>query len=215
MVDYLVRLTDLGVSLGGRPVLRGVGLALPPGEVIGITGPNGSGKTTLLRTVATLIPIDHGSGIVLGAELGSSDVYQVRAGIGMIGHIPSLVDELTLAENLEHVARLAGIDGRKVDRVIRVVGLEEAAHRLASASSYGMLRRIEVARTLLTKPRILLLDEALTGLDQTARGLMAALVERTVTEAGGVIMVSHDTSQLEESCRSVLHLTHHGLEVRY
>lgn len=212
-VGYLVRLTDVGVSLGGKPVLRGVDLALSPGEAIGITGPNGSGKTTLLRTVATLIPVDRGSGTVLGVELGTAEIYQVRPQIGLIGHIPSLVNELTLAENLEHVARLAGVDGQRVPEVIRTVGLEAASNRRASASSYGMQRRIEAARVLLTSPQILLLDEAMTGLDQAARGLVTALIERTLMRDGGVIVVSHDIAKLREICRSVLDLTSQGLEV--
>lgn len=188
-------------------MLRAVDLTLAPGQVVGIAGPNGAGKTTLIRVVATLLSINRGSGVVLGAGLNSADVYRVRPQIGMIGHTPSLVGELTLAENLIHVARLAGLDEGRVPSLLEVVGLEAAADRRGDDSSFGMRRRIEVARILLTGPRLLLLDEAVSGLDEAARDLIAALIGRTVGRGGGVVMVSHDAGQLAETCEVVMHLT--------
>jgi heme exporter protein A len=201
-----------GVSLGGRPVLRGVDLSLAPGEVVGISGPNGSGKTTLIRAAATLTIPDHGSVTVLGRDSRDRDLVTTRRSIGMIGHSPGLIGELTLGENLDHVARLAGIEGARVGRALDVVGLSEVAGRRAEASSFGMRRRVEIARLLLTKPRLLLLDEAASGLDEAARQLIDALVESVCARDGACIVVSHDRAHLEGLCTRLASLSGGSLE---
>lgn len=211
-VGALVELAGAGVDLGGRPVLRDVDLALHPGEVVGVAGPNGSGKTTLLRTVATLLRLSHGSGHVLGADLARNDFRAIRPSIGMIGHRPALIQELTLRENLIHLARLGGEDVERVDPVLDVVGLAGASDRRATAASFGMQRRTEVAHLLLRRPDLVLLDEAISGLDGAAQDLVAALISRTTDEGGGVITVSHDQTRLSESCDRVLVLAAGRLE---
>jgi heme exporter protein A len=207
-----VILEEAGVSLGGHAVLRDISLSLGPTDVLGIAGPNGSGKTTLLRLLATLARLDVGSGRVLGAALGTPDVYAIRPQIGLIGHVPALIPELSLRENLDHATRLAGKEINGVDRALRVVGLEGAADRKVTQSSHGMLRRAEVARLLLTRPRLLLLDEAFSGLDASARDLIDALVERAVSAEGSVVMVSHDATHLAERCQRISTITSGRLE---
>jgi len=211
-VESVVHLQDAGVSLGGRPVLRNVDLLLQAGEAVGVAGPNGSGKTTLIRAVATLIGIDRGSIEVLGSHLGAADLVEVRGSIGLIGHQPSLLSELTLAENLEHVARLAGLDVSRVANALDVVGLAGAADRRAEAVSFGMKRRVEIAHLLITKPRLLLLDEAASGLDESARELIHALVGSVCGRGGGCLVVSHDRSQLADLAARVLSLSGGRLE---
>ncbi|HEU4916586.1 MAG TPA: ATP-binding cassette domain-containing protein [Acidimicrobiia bacterium] len=207
-----VTLDEAGVSLGGLVVLRGISLSIGPAEVLGIAGPNGSGKTTLLRLLATLARPDQGSGRVLGATLGTAEVYAIRHDIGLIGHVPALIQELTLRENLQHAARLAGEDVSRIDRALRVVGLEAAADRKVGQSSHGMLRRAETARLLLTRPRLLLLDEAFSGLDISARELIDTLVERSVSAGGSVVMVSHDATQLASRADRIMHIASGRIE---
>ena len=194
------------MSLGGVPVLRDIDLALLSTQVLGVVGPNGSGKTTLLRLAATLLAPDQGTAAILGVDPSSPDVYRVRPQIGLIGHAPTLVPELTLSENLDHVARLSGIDRSRVGPALSAVGLEGAAGRRAAASSHGMQRRVEIAHLLMRRPRLLLLDEALTGLDSDAAGLVTAVVDRTSKSGGAVIMVAHDRSHLA-SCDLVISLS--------
>lgn len=211
-MDPVVQLNSAAVSLGGKPVLRDVDFTLLAGESVGVSGPNGSGKTTLVRTLATLIRISGGSGSVLGADINTDGIFDVRRSIGMIGHKPALMSELTLQENLSHVARLAGVDHERVDTVLDIVGLDGASDRRAAASSFGMQRRVEVAHLLMTRPRLVLLDEATAGLDSLARELIAALAERTKSDGGAVVMVSHDHQQLTRSCDRTMALATGRLE---
>lgn len=202
----LCSLRQVGVSLGSRPVLRGIDLELGKGEVLGISGPNGSGKTTLVRTLATLVRVDQGQGQVLGADLDRSEIYGVRGRIGLMGHQPAAIPELTLEENLAHVSRLAGLERVRVGHALDVVGLAGAAETRAGAASHGMLRRLEVARLLLTRPRLLLLDEATHGLDPSAQELVDALVGLTISAGGGAVVVSHDADRLARRCDSLVRL---------
>jgi ABC-type multidrug transport system ATPase subunit len=187
-------------------------MSMGPGEVLGIAGPNGSGKTTLLRLLATLVRPDHGAGRVLGAALGTSEVYALRPLIGLIGHTPAVIGELSLRENLEHTIRLAGADPARIEPALRVVGLDEAADRKVETSSHGMLRRTEVARLLITQPRLLLLDEAYSGLDYYAQELIDTLIDRATRVGGAVVMVSHDPRHIAERAGKVLNLSAGRLE---
>lgn len=211
-MESVVHFQDAGVSLGGRPVLRGVDLLVHAGESVGVAGPNGSGKTTLIRAAATLVAIDHGSLEVLGSHLHRDELIGVRRSIGMIGHQPSLLPELSLAENLEHIARLVGIDVTRIAHALDVVGLADAADRRAEACSFGMKRRAEIAHLLVTKPSLLLLDEAASGLDDTARELINALVNSVCNRGGGCLVVSHDRSQLDDLTSRVFTLSAGRLE---
>ncbi len=206
-VEWIVSFEKMGVSLGGRPVLRDIDLELAPGQVIGVAGPNGSGKTTLVRAAATLTSIDSGRATVLGDDLRTSDLTSIRRSVGLIGHVPALIPELTLRENLIHVTRLGGVEVNRVDNALEVVGLAEAAERRADACSFGMRRRVEIAHLLLTRPRLVLLDEAASGLDHAARDLIGALVRSTCGHGGGAIVVSHDRVHLASLCERVMTLT--------
>jgi heme exporter protein A len=206
-VEPVAHFDRTGVSLGGRPVLRDLSLIVAPGDVVGISGPNGSGKTTLIRTAATLTIPDQGAVTILGRDSRDRDLVATRRSIGMIGHSPGLIGELTLGENLDHVARLVGIEPSRVARALEVVGLSEVSGRRAEASSFGMRRRVEIARLLLTKPRLLLLDEAGSGLDPEARQLIDALVESVCSREGACIVVSHDRAHLEGLCTRVTSLS--------
>lgn len=207
----IVVFENVGVSLGGRPVLADIDLVVDPGASVGVAGPNGSGKTTLARTAATLLAVDSGKATILGAEASGGGLGSVRREIGLIGHQPTLIPELTLHENLDHVARLAGIDRTRVARALDVVGLAGAADRRASECSFGMKRRVEIAHLLLTRPRLLLLDEAASGLDDSARELVTALVTSVRERDGACIVVSHDHRHLRELCDEVRTLSAGGL----
>jgi len=192
----LVVLNGVGVRMGSTQILRDVNFEVGPGEVVGLFGANGAGKTTALRLIATLIRPAQGGGTVLGADLASSDRYDVRRRIGMVGHVPGLFPELTLAENLQYASRVAGVPIDRVPEALGAVGLVGAADRLAGASSHGMQRRTEFARELMIDRSLLLLDEPHSALDRNAVDLVEGLIERKAAEGGAVIVVSHDRDRI-------------------
>ncbi|HLU53426.1 MAG TPA: ABC transporter ATP-binding protein [Acidimicrobiia bacterium] len=202
----IVSLRNVQLRFGPVPVLTGVDLDVGPGERVGIAGPNGAGKSTLLSVIATLRPPSSGEARVFDAEVGTPQAYEVRRLIGWSGHDPALFDELSLRENLYHFARLAGLDIAEADKALHQVGLEAAADRRARVCSNGMRRRADLARLLMTRPRLLLLDEAHAGLDADATAIVEALSRRTVADGGAVVMVSHDRQTMGEHVDRVLTL---------
>ncbi|MDP8970311.1 MAG: ATP-binding cassette domain-containing protein, partial [Actinomycetota bacterium] len=153
------------VAIGSTRVLEEVSLRVWPGEVVGLVGPNGAGKSTLLRVLATLLAPGGGHARVLGTELSSAARNGARGRIALLGHDPALHPSLSLRENLQLVADLAGMPPSRGEMVLEAVGLGGAADRRVERCSRGMIRRAEIARALLTRPQLLLLDEAHAGLD--------------------------------------------------
>ncbi|GAB3685408.1 ATP-binding cassette domain-containing protein [Saccharopolyspora sp. ID03-671] len=193
----VVDLERVSVDVERTSVLRGLSLEVLAGECLGVVGANGSGKSTLLSVIATLRPINAGSGTVLGVPLGSLAVRDVRRRISLVGHVPALYPQLTLRENLRFVGRLLGRSDALVDEALGEVGLARAAHRTADRCSQGMLRRADLARVLLTEPDLLLLDEVYSGLDVTATGLVDGLISEVRRRAGAAVVVSHDMHRLD------------------
>lgn len=194
--NAIVSLENVGLRIGNTLILRQAKMTLEPGEKVGLLGANGSGKTTLLRMIATLLRPTSGSGAVLGAELGTDAIYDVRHRIVMVGHLPGLYPELTLGENTRFVARLTGRPVEVADESLAMVGLAGASERRADQSSKGMLRRAELARALIIEPALLLLDEAHAGLDAEAIGIVDDIADRVVSAGGAVILVSHEPDRL-------------------
>lgn len=196
MLETIVDLQALGVRIGDTPILRNLTMSVRGGEVVGLIGANGSGKTTLLRVVATLLPPTEGGGSVLGASLRDDGRFEVRHRIGLIGHQPGLYSQLTLEENIAFVARMRGLPPTEVPKVLDRVGLGLARGRKAAACSHGMQRRAEFARLMLTRPDLLLLDEAHAGLDPAAADLVAHLVAGARARGGGAVVVSHEHGRI-------------------
>jgi len=189
-------LEGVGVRVGTTTILRDVDLRLGAGETLGLFGANGAGKTTLLRVLATLLKPDRGEGRVLGAALSSDERYDVRDRIGLVGHVPALYPELTLAENLQFSARTAAVSSGRVDLSLEAVGLGKAANRRADACSHGMQRRAEFARELMLDRELLLLDEPHSALDRDAADLVEGLVDRVTSGGGAAVLVSHDRERV-------------------
>lgn len=204
MNSSLVSLRDVAVRFGPTPVLTGIDLELAHGEAVGVTGPNGAGKSTLLAVVSTLLRPNEGSVELFGGPVDRRDLPRVRRNIGMSAHETGLYPELTLLENLALVERLAGDVAMSAMQALQVVGLSGAAHRRASAASAGMQRRTDLARLIMTRPHLILLDEAHAGLDATARDIVDRLIHRTCEAGGGAVVVSHDRSVLARSLERIV-----------
>jgi ABC-2 type transport system ATP-binding protein len=158
---------------GERVALRELELSVNAGEVVALLGPNGSGKTTLFRILSTLVSPQEGRATIFDLDVARRR-DEVRRIIGVVFQNPSLDKELTARENLRYHGHLYGLRGGelavRVDDLLRRVGLLDRAAERVKAFSGGMRRRVEVAKGMLHRPRLMLLDEPSTGLDPVARG---------------------------------------------
>lgn len=192
----IVHVQGVAVRYGRVPVLHDVDLEVPAGQAVGVVGPNGSGKSTLLRVLATLLRPTDGTVSLFEQTVGEEPAFSVRRRIALIGHQPALYPQLTLRENLAFVGRLSGHSPERVDEMLDVVGLGAAKERRAEQSSHGMQRRVEFARVILTKPDLLLLDEAHAGLDREAGQLVDAVVDNVRARGGAAVFVSHELDRM-------------------
>lgn len=192
----VLALTEIAVRIGATRVLEGLDLELRAGEALGIRGANGAGKSTLLRVCATLLPPSAGSLQVLGVDRVVACTPEYRRQICLIGHQPALYAQLSIRENLRFVARLCDRSDAAVEEALGVVGLARAAGRRVDRCSQGMARRADIARALLEKPRLLLLDEAHAGLDPSADLLVDHLLGQICRAGGAAVLVSHDRGRL-------------------
>ena len=188
-----VQIRGLTKAFGRTLVLRGVDLDVPQGTVLSLLGPNGSGKTTLIRVLATLTKPDAGEVRICGVGLGRQGA-RLRRVIGVVGHDPLLYDDLTARENLRFVCRMFDLDraDERVEEVTDLMGMTADLDRKTGAMSHGMKKRFSIARALLHDPRVLLLDEPETGLDQEALTLLDAVISGRANSARTVIMATHN-----------------------
>lgn len=192
----MARLKGIRVNVHGATVLRDLNLDVAAGEVVGLVGSNGSGKSTLLAVLATLARPVAGTIELFGAPPEGANRRAAQRRIALIGHACALYDRLSLEENLRLIARLTGRPAGHVDAVLTEVGLARVARRPSIACSQGMRRRAELARVLLTRPDLLLLDEVHAGLDRDAAPLVDRVLTETAARGGAGVLVSHEPDRL-------------------
>ena len=188
-----VLVRGLRKAFGATPVLRGVDLAVAPGERLALFGPNGAGKTTLIRILVTLLRPSAGSVAVAGCTLGAQSA-EVRRHIGVVTHQTYLYDDLTATENLRFYGRLYDVPdlATRIPVLLDRVGLARQTQSLVRTFSRGMQQRLALARALLHRPAVLLLDEPDTGLDQEAFAVLSDLVTGGDGERPTVILTTHN-----------------------
>jgi len=182
---------------GSHRAVDGVDLTVPAGTVHAVLGPNGAGKTTTVQMLATLQRPDGGSARVFGRDV-VADASDVRRLIGLTGQYASVDNALTAVENLTVFARLLGIrhPKRQVEELLERFELSSAARRPVKGFSGGMRRRLDIAASLLQRPRLIFLDEPTTGLDPRTRTGMWDVVRELVADGATVLLT---TQYLEEA----------------
>jgi heme exporter protein A len=189
----MIEVHNLVKRYGPRAALRGVDLRVEAGEFVTLVGPNGAGKTTLLRILATLIRPTSGSVRIAGLDPQRAG-EQVRRQIGFLSHHTLLYDDLTAEQNLRFYAQMYDLDDGSLHtaELLERVGLAGRRHDPVRTFSRGMQQRLAVARAVLHRPQVLLLDEPFTGLDPGATSMLTELLTELAGEARTILLTTHD-----------------------
>ncbi|MDZ8029114.1 MAG: ABC transporter ATP-binding protein [Nostoc sp. SerVER01] len=206
--SLILQTQGLTRRFGKLTAVNDLSISVERGEVFGLLGPNGAGKSTVIKMLTTLLPISAGTAILAGYDVArQSD--PVRRAIGYVPQALSADGSLTGYENLLIFAKLYEIPTKGRDRRIREIleymGLQDAAKRLVRTYSGGMIRKLEIAQSILHQPQILFLDEPTVGLDPIARTQVWQLVQQLCTDYGTTIfLTTHFLEEADSLCDRVV-----------
>jgi ABC-2 type transport system ATP-binding protein len=196
-----IEVENLVLEYGKNVALNGISFTVPEGSVLGVLGPNGAGKTTAVRILATLLQATSGTAHVHGIDVAKKP-NEVRKSIGLTGQFAAVDEYLTGYENLEMVGRLFGLkksEARtRADELLSRFDLDYARDRTAKQYSGGMRRRLDIAASLIGKPKVVFLDEPTTGLDPRSRNTMWDFISDLVKDGTTILLT---TQYLEEADR--------------
>ena len=200
----MLRLDDISVRFGGLAALSDVSFEVSEGEILGLVGPNGAGKTTLFNTISGLVR-PRGHIFFEGRDVTRTPLHQrARLGIGRTFQIPQPMHQLSVRENLV-VAQVFGAGAYEPDRIDEILAVMELDHKAdadaATSLALQELKRLEIAKALATRPRLLLLDEVLAGLESRAKhAFMLKLKELHALFGLTIVIVEHDIETISNLC---------------
>jgi ABC-2 type transport system ATP-binding protein len=203
--DPALSVHGLGKRFGDRVAFEDVSFEIAYGEVFGFLGPNGAGKTTTVRTLGTLIAPTSGSATVAGIPLAPENGVEIRRRIAIMPETPGLYERLSVAENLECFADLYEVPDptARIDYALRAVNLSERAHDPCGTLSRGLRQRVALARTLLSDPEVLFLDEPTAGLDPVASRDVHELIVALGRSGVTIFLTTHRLEEAERLCDRV------------
>ncbi|HEX3907482.1 MAG TPA: ATP-binding cassette domain-containing protein [Mycobacteriales bacterium] len=209
--DSAIVVEGLRKSFGDVHALAGIDLNVPRGTVLGVLGPNGAGKTTAVKVLTTLILPDSGTALVDGKDV-VKDPAGVRRSIGLAGQSAAIIDELTGRENLDIIGRLYHLGRSQVKarttELLERFDLTEAANRRAKTYSGGMMRKLDLAASLVASPRVLFLDEPTTGLDPRARNDMWDVIRDLVAGGTTLLLTTQYLDEADELADDIVVVDH-------
>uniref|UniRef100_UPI0030F579BB ATP-binding cassette domain-containing protein n=1 Tax=uncultured Acidovorax sp. TaxID=158751 RepID=UPI0030F579BB len=217
LVASLFEVRHLSKRYGEAAVVNDVSFSMAPGECLGVIGPNGAGKTTTIRMCLGLTAPDGGSIHYQPAGGGPllqmpRDALAIKAEIGVVTQFDSLDPDFTCLENLRVFGRYFGLAPRVMDerapQLLEFAALTHKAHAKPGELSGGMKRRLSLARALVNRPRLLLLDEPTTGLDPQARHLMWERLQLLLQQGTSILLTTHFMDEAERLCSRLLVLDH-------
>ncbi len=213
----IVEATGLRKQFGETQALCGLDLEIEAGTVLGVLGPNGAGKTTAVRILTTLITPDAGRASIDGIDV-SKDPQRVRSRIGLTGQYAAVDERLTARENLELIGRFFRMSGGRARQrsaeLLKTFDLEDVADRVVKGFSGGMRRRIDIAMSLIARPKVLFLDEPTTGLDPTARTSLWEVVDELTTAGTTVVLTTQYLDEADRLAAQIVVLDHGRVAAR-
>lgn len=203
MPNLVLKCNNLNKKIKKRKVVCDFSLELFEGDILGFVGPNGAGKTTTIKLILSLQTLTSGSVWINGYDLKKDFPKAIRS-VGAIIENPDMYMYLSGYENLAMVARIYHIDKKRIEEVVKLVGLENRIHDKVRKYSLGMRQRLGIAQAILHKPKLLILDEPTNGLDPEGIAQMRALLLTLARKEKMAIMVSsHILSELEAFCNKI------------
>lgn len=196
-----IELRELSRAFDGYMALERVTCSIPAGQIYGLLGPNGAGKTTLLKILAGLLTPTRGAARVCGLDV-EEDRQKVLALVGSLIEVPVFYDHLSARVNLSIHLAYMGAEG-DISAALAQVGLENMGEKPVGKLSLGMRQRLAMARAMVHRPRVLLLDEPLNGLDPIAIGEMRDLFRQLAAEGTTLVVSSHILSEVEQTAHRV------------
>lgn len=197
-MDHVIELTDVVAVLGSFPALAGVNLTVDRGEIVLLQGPNGAGKTSLLRVCAGLLPIERGTGRVLGIDV-TTNREDIRSRVGLLGHTNGLYLDLTVEQNISFWATTVGATREEIASAMRRMKVDgRLAAVKVSQLSAGQRRRTALASLIVRRAEIWLLDEPHAGLDAAGRDELDELLREAVRAGATVMLASHESERASQ-----------------
>ena len=194
-METVIELKGVVAVLGSFPALAGVSLSVQRGEILLLQGPNGAGKTSLLRVCAGLMPIERGTGTILGIDLATNR-QDIRTRVGLLGHTNGLYLDLTVEQNIQFWASTVGASQEEVANAMSTMRVDGRLAKVkAGQLSAGQRRRTALASLIVRRAEIWLLDEPHAGLDAAGRDELDALLRNAVAAGATVVLASHESER--------------------
>jgi ABC-2 type transport system ATP-binding protein len=210
MKAAIIEIKGLQKSFDKNRVLRDVNLSVKEGEIFALLGSNGAGKTTIIKILSTLLSADKGTVYVNGFNVATEST-SVRNAISLTGQFAAVDEILTGRENLQLIAQLRNVSNpvQLADKLIEQFGLGDAAHRRVSTYSGGMVRKLDIAMSLIGNPKVIFLDEPTTGLDPEARQEVWKTVKE-LASSGTTILLTTQYLEEAEQLADTIAILHSG-----
>ncbi len=207
----IIEIKNLTKKFGSFTAVDRMNLNIKEGEIFGFLGPNGAGKTTTINMLTTLMRPTTGTAIIAGHDVLKEDVF-VREDIGVVPQQFALFPELTAEENLAYIGKLYGMSSQQIKErakeLLKTVSLYDHRERYAGIFSGGMKQRLSLAAGIMSKPKILFMDEPTTGLDPQSRIAIRELTQRLNKEGMTIVYTTHDMEEADKICDRITIMDH-------
>lgn len=209
-MPYILQTSNLTKTIGGKELISNVNIHVKKGEIYGFLGPNGAGKTTVMKMLTNLWKPTDGAVEIFGKTL-TAQSYEVLKRMGSIIEFPTFYDHMTGYENLKlHCEYMGYYHDESIENALDMLDLTDAANKPVKNYSLGMKERLGIARAVLCKPELLILDEPTNGLDPAGMKQIRVLLKTLCTEWGITIMISSHILSEVESIADTIGVIHHG-----